>query len=563
VKLSVTEILDRAVKTSYPEERELPPVFIETPRDKGHGDYATNVAMTLAPQLKRSPKEIASKIVDNIDDPDSIIKRVEIAGPGFINFVLSEKFWRSVVHDILEKRDSYGEGVIGRGEKVNIEYVSANPTGPLHVGHGRGAAVGDALARILTASGYDVTKEYYINDAGVQIKNLGISINFRMHQIKNPELARGVEFPESGYHGGYVRAVAKEILSDSEVADIVCNTPFEESIDADSKAAEISAEAGTRLLLKKIRADLKEFGITFDVWFSEKSLHDSASIAGLISLFEKEGLIYKKDGASWFNSTRFGDEKDRVVVKEDGNLTYLAADMAYHRDKLMRGYDRIIDVWGADHHGYIARVRGAIEAMGFSPRKFNVLLIQMVSLMRDGKPVGMSKRSGSFVTLREVIDEVGADAARFFFLMRRYDSQLEFDLELAKKHTADNPVFYVQYMHARICSILRHAADEGISLSSSNDADLSSLKSPDELSIIKLLASFPELVEASALSMEPHRLTVFLQTLATAFHSYYNKTRVMTSDRELTLARLSMVTATRIVVNNALKLLGVSAPERM
>ena len=562
MKLSVTEILNQAVKTAFPDERELPPVFIETPRDKGHGDYAANIAMTLAPIIKKSPREIAGTIIDNISDTEAVIKKVDIAGPGFINFILSEKYWTGVVNDIIEKNEHYGNGNIGNGEKVNIEYVSANPTGPLHIGHGRGAVVGDALARILAASGFDVTKEYYINDAGVQINNLGSSINYRMHELRNPDLPRDIEFPESGYHGDYIKDVAEE-LSDSEVADVVYGLSPQEAIDLASEAVKLSAAAGTKLLLGKIRSDLEKFGITFDVWFSEKTLHESGKIADLISSFEKEGLIYKKDGASWFNSTRFGDEKDRVVVKEDGNLTYLAADMAYHRDKLLRGYDRIIDVWGADHHGYISRVRGAIEAMGFSPEKFNVLLIQMVSLVRGGKPVSMSKRSGNFVTLEDVINEVGTDAARFFFLMRRYDSQLEFDLDLAKKQTADNPVFYIQYMNARICSILRNADNKGITLPSPHEANLTLLELREELEIIKLLASFPELVEAGALAMEPHRLTVFLQNLATAFHSYYNKTRVITDDKELTLARLSMVDATRIVVTNALKLLGISVPERM
>lgn len=563
MKLSVTEILNLAVKTAYPDEKKLPPVFIEIPRDRGHGDYATNIAMTLAPIIKRSPREIAGTIIDNISDPDSIIKKIDIAGPGFINFVLSEKQWVSVVHDIIEKNENYGNGNIGNGEKINIEYVSANPTGPLHIGHGRGAVVGDALSRILSASGFDVTKEYYINDAGVQINNLGISINYRMHELKNPDLAKDIEFPESGYHGDYIKDVAKDLISVSEVADVVYGISPKESIDLTSGAARLSATAGTKLLLEKIKSDLEKFGITFDVWFSEKTLHESGKIAELISSFEKEGLIYKKDGASWFNSTRFGDEKDRVVVKEDGNLTYLAADMAYHRDKLLRGYDTIIDVWGADHHGYISRVRGTIEAMGFSPKKFNVLLIQMVSLVREGKPVNMSKRSGNFVTLEDVIDEVGTDATRFFFLMRRYDSQLEFDLELAKKQTTENPVFYVQYMNARICSIFRNAADEGILIPSPKEVNLTLLELPEELGIIRLLASFPELVEASALTMEPHRLTGFLQNLAAVFHSYYNKSRVITDNKELTFARLSMINATRIVVTNALKLLGISVPERM
>lgn len=567
MKASITEIFSNAVRESSPGVVPLPSVFLETPRQKEHGDYALNIAMVLASKLKKSPREVAQAIIENIEDSEGVIKKVDIAGPGFINITLSENYWRGVLPDIYEKGDLYGRGDVGGGEKVNIEFVSANPTGPLHVGHGRGAVVGDALARILSATGYNVTKEYYINDAGSQIRNLGLSINYRVREIKDPAISDKVQFPEDGYHGAYVSEVAAIFVSDPELSDLVdevCALPTEELLDPDSEITARSGDAAQKILLKRIAHNLEAFGgIIFDIWSSEKELHSSGKVKGTIDDFIKKGLIYENEGASWFRSGDFGDEKDRVIIKEDGNLTYLAADIAYHKEKLDKGYDRIIDVWGADHHGYIPRVRGAIEALGHDPEKFNVLLIQMVTLTREGKPVTMSKRSGNFVTLEEVVDEVGSDAARFFFLMRRYDSQLEFDLELAKKSTSDNPVFYVQYMHARICSILTRAKEAGLVIPSRNMVKLELLSTPEELEIIKQLAAYPEMLEGSALSMEPHRMTVYLANLATSFHSYYNKTKVVTEDDDLSSARLYMVLAARIVVRNALTLLGISAPEKM
>ena len=567
MKASITEIFTHAVRKSSPGEKHLPAVFLETPKQKEHGDYALNIAMVLASKLKKSPREIARSIIENIEDSEGVIKKVDIAGPGFINITLSESYWRDILTDIHEKGDLYGTGDVGDGEKVNIEFVSANPTGPLHVGHGRGAVVGDALARILDATGHEVTKEYYINDAGSQIRNLGLSMNYRLRQIKDPNIIKEVAFPEEGYQGGYVNEVAAMFTADPGQADLVediCALPPEKLLDSESEITERSGDAAQKFLLERIVDNLKNFGgIIFDVWSSEKELHDSGKVRAAMDTFIEKGLIYESEGASWFRSSDFGDEKDRVIIKEDGNLTYLAADIAYHKEKLDKGYDRIIDVWGADHHGYIPRVRGAIEALGHDPEKFNVLLIQMVTLTREGKPVTMSKRSGNFVTLKEVIDEVGSDAGRFFFLMRRYDSQLEFDLELAKKTTADNPVFYVQYMHARICSILTRAKESGLAIPSRDQVKLELLSTPEEMEIIKQLASYPEVLEGSALSMEPHRMTVYLASLATSFHSYYNKTKVVTEDAALSCARLYMVDSAKIVVKNALTLLGISAPEKM
>ena len=567
MKASITEIINDAVRKAFPGERDLPPVYLETPKNRAHGDYATNIAMSLASRLKKNPREIAQAVMEKIDDGGKMIKKIDVAGPGFINIILTEKYWRDLLSDIHESGDAYGHGRIGEGKRVNIEFVSANPTGPLHVGHGRGAAIGDTLARILSASGYDVTREYYINDAGSQIRNLGISINYRIREALDPDFAGTVTFPEKGYHGDYIREVADTIRRDeaaSGLIDDIRTLPPEDILDPSSQTADRSGVMGAGVLIKRIASTLDRFGgISFDRWFSERALHEEGLIGEVLDILAEKGLTYTKDGALWFRSTNFGDDRDRVIRKDDGNLTYLAADIAYHREKFRRGYDRVIDVWGADHHGYIARVKGAIEALGYDPDRFRVILVQMVTLMRSGKPVTMSKRSGEFITLEEVLEEVGSDAARFFFLMRRYDSQLEFDLELAKKTTADNPVFYVQYMHARICSILRHAGESGLALPAPGEVDVDLLALPEEMEIIKFLASFPEVVEGSASSMEPHRITFFLQDLATAFHSYYNKTRVVTEDENLSRARLYMVSAAKVVVKNALTLLGVSAPESM
>lgn len=570
MKSSITEIFVNAVRKSFPEEHALPPIFLETPKQKEHGDYALNIAMVLASNLKKNPREIARTIIEHIEDDENVVKKVEIAGPGFINIVLSEDYWRNILADIHAKKDAYGGGNTGKGLNVNIEFVSANPTGPLHVGHGRGAAVGDALARILSAAGYNVTREYYWNDAGAQIGNLGVSENYWIRAKDDPDFSRKIPFPEYGYQGDYVKEVTEELTAGPSPAistidrDAIRALSPEEVVDPGSAAASLTGSEGAKILKKKILQTLENFGnITFDVQQSEWELHESSKVAEAIGYLEQKGLLKEEDGAKWFRSSEYGDEKDRVLVKEDGALTYLAADIAYHRKKMERGYDRIIDVWGADHHGYIPRVKGAIEAMGFDPDNFSVLLVQMVTLMREGKPVPMSKRSGEFVTLQDVIDEVGSDAARFFFLMRRCDSHLDFDLELAKKTTADNPVFYVQYMHARICSILKHAKESGIEIPSAKDVNLGLLSQEEEIEIIKYLASFPEVVEGCAESMEPHRLTIFLINLAIAFHSYYNKSRIVTEDANLSRARLYMAQAAKIVVKNALTLLGVRAPESM
>jgi len=456
-----------------------------------------------------------------------------------------------LIPDAIHTADSqYGASDIGRGQKIQVEFVSANPTGPLHVGHGRGAAVGDSVANILSFSGYQVEKEYYINDSGRQIKTLGKSVFLRYLA----SLGEKKDFPDDCYKGDYIKDLAAEIgLREGDRLT---------SVD-EQEAIALCARQASAKIITGIRQDLQAFGITFDNWFSEQSLYDSGKVNAVLQHFRKQGLIYAKDGALWFKTTSFGDEKDRVVVRKNGLTTYFASDIAYHLNKFERGFDRLIDVWGADHHGYCARLTACVEASGHKREQFNVILVKLVNLLRDGEPVAMSTRAGEFVTLQEVIDEVGQDAARFLFLTRHYDSSLDFDLELAKQQTNDNPVYYVQYVHARIASIARKAREQGLKTTERNHQAVSRLTAGEEIRIIKLLARFPEVVQHSAETMAPHRVTFYLMELAAAFHSYYNKHRVLADDTELACGRLYLIAAVKIVIRNGLELLGVSAPERM
>ncbi|MBU4208150.1 MAG: arginine--tRNA ligase, partial [Proteobacteria bacterium] len=439
---------------------------------------------------------------------------------------------------------------IGKGKKVQVEFVSANPTGPLHVGHGRGAAVGDSIANILLFCGYNVEKEYYINDSGRQISTLGRSVFMRYKELFGTD----VQFPEDCYQGDYVRDLAGKIKEDKE--DKLLSMSEEEAI---SYCARFAADK----ILSEIKEDLESFGVLFDSWYSEQELYDSGKVDKILNDFRESKVIFEHDGAMWFRTEDFGDEKNRVVVRSNGQMTYFASDIAYHQDKFDRGFERIIDVWGADHHGYIPRVSAAIEALGYGRDKFDVILIQLVNLLRGGEPVAMSTRSGEFVTLKDVINEVGSDAARFIFLTRHYESALDFDLELAKKKTNDNPVYYVQYVHARISSIARKAQEGGISDMVWSDAAVSRLTEPEEIQLIKIMSRYPETVRCSAEYMEPHRITYFLMNLASAFHAYYNKHRVLTDEAELTLGRLYLALAIKKIIRNGLALLGVSAPEKM
>ncbi len=528
----------------------LPPVEMEMTKDAAHGDYATNLAMILASSARMSPRKIAEMITGHLRDEGRFLEKCEIAGPGFINFFVREEVWAEELKDIERLANRYGSADTGQGRKVQVEFVSANPTGPLHIGHARGAVVGDVIANILAMSGYDIFREYYINDAGNQMNNLGKSVWYRYLEL----LGKSVEFPDTCYQGDYIRDIAGEILKRD--GDLYLAKDEKETIRSFTDYA-----AG--IILEDIKKDLKDFGIVFDQYFSERVLYVNDGVARLLGDLEDKGFIYREDETLWFKTTDFGDDKDRVVVRKNGEPTYFAADIAYHKNKYERGFDSVIDIWGADHHGYIPRMHAGIQALGHSKDALRVVLVQLVNLLRDGKPVAMSTRSGEFVTMKEVVDEVGRDAARYNFLMRRSDSHLDFDLELAKKQSNENPVYYVQYAHARICSILRMAQERGIEVPAPAEVDPQLLTIPEEIAMIKALIRFPEIVEGSARTLEPHRITFYLNDLAGLFHSYYNKYKVISEDEAITQARLFLMKCIRIVLNNALTVLGVSAPEKM
>ncbi len=529
---------------------EFPAVEIEEPQLEAHGDFSTNFAMIMASAQKMSPRDIAQAIKSQLTDPDQILAGTEIAGPGFINFFIKPPAWSPILGRIHKEDLNYGASDIGQGAKIQIEFVSSNPTGPLHVGHGRGAAVGDSVGNILAFSGYDVQKEYYINDSGRQIRTLGHSVWLRYKALAGEEAV----FPAECYQGEYIREIARKIQAEKD--DLLKAQSTEDAVS-------ICARFAAREILAGIKDDLDSFDVRFDKWFSEQDLYASGEVTRIIEKFKTEKIIYEKDGALWFKTTAFGDEKDRVVVRQNGETTYFASDIAYHHDKYRRGFKRVIDVWGADHHGYIPRMTAAIEAAGQRRDQFKVILVQLVNLQRKGVPVPMSTRAGEFVTLRDVIDEVGCDAARFIFLTRHYESPLDFDLELAKEKTNDNPVYYVQYVHARIASIFRKGKERGVVCVNGEAEELKRLANPEEIQLIKAMARFPEVIKNSAHFMEPHRITFYLLNLASVFHAYYNKHRVLTDDCQLTSARLYLVLAVQKIIRNGLSLLGVSAPERM
>ncbi len=528
----------------------FPDFVIEIPKNLTHGDYSCNVAMVSAAVQKMPPRKIAESIIQNIQNTEGLIDRVDIAGPGFINFYLRPESWTRFVKKVHEQGVRYGSENIGNGKKIQVEFVSSNPTGPLHVGHGRGAAVGDSVSNILSFCGYSVQKEYYINDSGRQIATLGRSVFIRYQEI----LGESVRFPDDCYQGDYIREIAGRIL-DMKGPDMLD--------EPDEKAVMFCARYAADLILEGMKADLALFGVVFDRWFSEQGLYDSGKVASVIESFRNRNTIYEKDGALWFDTTSHGDEKDRVVVRQNGQTTYFASDIAYYYDKYDRGFEKVIDVWGADHHGYIPRVTAAIVSGGYRKDQFEVILVQLVSLLRAGTPVAMSTRAGEFVTLRDVIQEVGKDAARFIFLTRSSDNTLEFDLELAKQKTNDNPVYYVQYVHARICSIVRKSTEMAIIDIVPTQESLCRLNTPEDIALIKMLIKFPETVRFSAELLEPHRITFYLMELAAAFHAYYNRQRVLTDDLSLTHARLYLMKAVQQIIANGLSLLGVSAPESM
>jgi arginyl-tRNA synthetase len=527
-----------------------PEIVLDSPSRPEHGDLATNLAMVLAKGEQKAPRQIAEILCKTLGDGGGLLEKVEIAGPGFINFFLARTCWYDILDEIAEKGRAFGRSKIGEGTRVQVEFVSANPTGPLHIGHGRGAATGDAVASVLEAAGYEVQREYYINDAGNQVTLLGRSIWLRLREL----LGETIDFPEDGYRGDYIRDVARDLLGEN--GEEIARLP-------ENQAIERCGLFGMQTVLGWIKRDLQEFGVRFDNWYSERSLYERGMVALELDKLHRHGLTYESEGALWFRTTNYGDDKDRVLTRSDGTPTYFASDVAYHMEKFDRGFHRVIDVWGADHHGYIPRMKAVLAGLGHAPEDLQILLIQMVNLLRGGEPVTMGKRSGEFVTLRDVVDEVGRDACRFFFLMRRSDSQLDFDLALAKAQSTDNPVFYVQYAHARICSINRNAAEQGVSVPERAEVDFAALSLDEELALAKALARYPEAVESAARQLEPHRIVFYLQELAALFHSYYNRQRVLTEDVDISRARLYLVNAVRTVLANALHLLGVSAPEQM
>lgn len=543
---AIVKTAQQAIAAGVVKEGTLPEVQLTVPPKKEFGDFATNFAMQSARALRCNPRVLAQYIVDHLDC--AYVKRIEIAGPGFLNFYLDPDWVYDMLAHIVEAGENYGNLPKASDEKIQVEYVSANPTGPLHVGHGRGAAVGSALSNLLKAAGYDVEQEYYINDAGNQMNNLARSVNARYLEL----LGQTCEFPEDGYHGHDIIDTAQRIID--KYGDRFLKMEEDERLEQFKTIA-------YQEKLAALKEDLERFNVRFDVWFSEKTLHEANKINEACEYLLEKGYMEKRDGALWLKSTEFGDDKDRVVIRDNGVPTYFAADIAYHTNKFNRGFDRVINLWGADHHGYIARMKAAMQCMGFKPEQLEILVLQMVRLLRDGQEVKMSKRTGQSVTLNELIDEVGTDAARFFFVMRSIDSQLDFDLDLAVKKSNDNPVFYVQYAHARICSIMRQVAEAGITVQGKGNYRL--LTEPVEVDLIKKLGEYPEMLAEAAKERAVQQVAHYVYDLAGLFHSAYNQCRILGVNEELQQARLAMVMAVGHVVRHALSILGVSAPEKM
>ncbi|OLQ49755.1 arginine--tRNA ligase [Bacillus licheniformis] len=543
------EIKAAVLKAGLAEESQIPNVILETPKEKTHGDYSTNMAMQLARIAKKAPRQIAEEIVAHFDKGKASIEKLDIAGPGFINFYMNNQYLTKLIPSVLEAGEAYGETNIGNGERVQVEFVSANPTGDLHLGHARGAAVGDSLCNVLSKAGYDVSREYYINDAGNQINNLALSVEVRYFE------ALGLEkpMPEDGYRGEDIIAIGKRLAE--EYGDRFVN-------EEESERLAFFREYGLKYELEKLRKDLENFRVPFDVWYSETSLYQNGKIDTALEALRETGHVYEEDGATWFRSTTFGDDKDRVLIKKDGTYTYLLPDIAYHKDKLDRGFDKLVNVWGADHHGYIPRMKAAIEALGYEKGTLEVEIIQLVHLYKNGEKMKMSKRTGKAVTMRDLIEEVGLDAVRYFFAMRSADTHMDFDLDLAVSTSNENPVYYAQYAHARICSMLRQGEEQG--LKPAADLDFSHIQSEKEYDLLKTIGGFPEAVAEAAEKRIPHRVTNYIYDLASALHSFYNAEKVIDPENtEKSRARLALMQATQITLNNALQLIGVSAPEKM
>ncbi|MCM3726738.1 arginine--tRNA ligase [Neobacillus cucumis] len=543
------EIKAAVLKAGLASEEQIPDVILEIPKEKAHGDYSTNMAMQLARVAKKAPRMIAEALVDNFDRTKASIEKIELAGPGFINFYMNNAYLTDLIPTVLQAGDNYGETTTGKGQKVQVEFVSANPTGDLHLGHARGAAVGDSLSNILAKAGYDVSREYYINDAGNQINNLAISVEARYFQALGLEK----DMPEDGYHGADIIGIGKTLAE--EFGDKYVNVPDEERF-------EFFRDYGLKYEMGKLQKDLEDFRVSFDVWYSETSLYKNGKIDKALEALRESGYIYEQDGATWLRSTDFGDDKDRVLIKQDGSYTYLTPDIAYHKDKLERGFEKLINIWGADHHGYIPRMKAAIQALGYDSEALEVEIIQLVHLYKNGEKMKMSKRTGKAVTMRDLVDEVGLDATRYFFAMRSSDTHMDFDLDLAVSESNENPVYYAQYAHARISSILRTGLEQGISVD--EDADFSLIGSEKEVDLLKKIGEFPAAVGEAALKRVPHRITNYILELASAFHSFYNADKVLDSENPArTKARLALVKSVQITLKNALALIGVSAPEKM
>ena len=574
IKKCIQDLISKGILIEMP-----PNVRLDHTKDNSHGDYATNIALMLSKQAKMNPVDLAKIIVDQLEE-SSFINKIEIAGPGFINFFISDESSSSVVSEIIDQEALYGSSEIGQGKKVLLEYVSANPTGPLHVGHGRGAAYGATISNLLRAVGFKVDNEYYVNDAGRQMDILAVSIYLRYLSLCGENL----RFPDNGYQGQYIKDIAQVIYESSgeefyKKLDLIFANVSKDGSEGGDKESHIDGliensksilgdsfraifQVGIESILGGIKSDLSEFGVVFEKWFSEQSLIDNGLSESCISKLKESQKVFEKDGALWFKTTNYGDEKDRVVVRDNGNHTYFASDIAYHFDKFERGYDKIINVWGADHHGYISRVKASIDALGHSPDKLEILLVQFANLYRGGSKVQMSTRSGSFVTLEDLRKEVGNDAARFFYILRKSEQHMDFDLDLAKSKTNENPVYYIQYAHARICSVFRQANEKEMEVDHSQ-ANLSLLTEGIEKNIIKELSRYKSVLESSAIQYEPHQLAYYLRDLSTHFHSYYNACKFIVEDKHLTQARLSLIHATRQILINGLSILGVSAPESM
>ncbi|MBY6037396.1 arginine--tRNA ligase [Fictibacillus nanhaiensis] len=543
------EIEEAVVKAGLAKKEELPAVVLEVPKDKANGDFATNMAMQLARIAKKAPRMIADELVANFDKSKASIAKVEIAGPGFINFYMDNSYLTDLVPTVLKAGKSYGRTEHGGGKKVQVEFVSANPTGALHLGHARGAAVGDTICNILNFAGYEVSREFYINDAGNQINNLATSIEARYFQA----LGKEKEMPEDGYHGADIIQFGKDLAEE-----------YGDSWLAKEESERVSffREYGLTRELDKLKKDLAAFRVNFDVWFSETSLYNNGKIEAALEKLKAKDVVFEEEGATWFRTTDYGDDKNRVLIKNDGSFTYLTPDIAYHNDKFERGFEKLINIWGADHHGYIPRMKAAIQALGYEKEQLDVMIIQLVSLFQNGEKVRMSKRTGKAVTLRELMEEVGIDATRYFFAMRSNDTHLDFDMDLAVSKSNENPVFYVQYAHARVCSMLRQGEEMGLSYAS--DLDLSQIDSEKEFELLKKIGEFPAVINEAAEKLLTHRVTNYVFELASALHSFYNAERVLDAENKTkSQARFALMKATQVTIENALNLIGVEAPERM